>query len=144
MPLATFLLLATIFNEAFNIKRTYPQAHVSASHRFSPVFSLWDLFGFLVPGDYVSPIDCADVAINRSGKPIDLAKLLSFRVSYIQIVDSEIGDFDVLINGHEPNIPIELINPVFPGASPQDLEKLEKHKRPYKVSGKTIYFFGSV
>ena len=144
LPCATILLLSTIFNEAFKIKRAYPQAQVSVSHRFGPVFSLWDVFGFLVPGDYVSPIDFANVAIKGSRKPIDLAKLLSFQVAYVQIVDSEIADFEILLKGHEPNIPIELINPVFPGASPQDLENLEKHKRPYKVSGMTIYFFGSV
>lgn len=144
MVVTAFLVLATSSNEAYRIKRAYPSAQVAPSHRYSPVFSLWDLFGFMVPGDYVSPIDHAEVRINGSENPVDVSKLLGFRVTAIQIVDSEVTSFDVLLKGHEPNIPIELINPVFPGASPQDLENLEKHKKPYKVSGRTIYFFGSV
>jgi len=144
LPFATYVVLVTMFNEAFHIKRAFPKAQVSPSHRFTQVLSLWDLFGALVPGDYVSPIDNAEVIINRSEKPVDVSKLLGFRVTGIQISDSEVVNFYVLLNGHEPNIPINLINPVFPGASPQDLQNLEEHKKHDVVSGKTRYFFGSV
>ena len=144
LPVATFLLLATIFNEAFLIKRACPKAQVTASHRFTLVLSLWDLFGFLVPGDYVSPIDHAEVAISGSEIPVDLRKLLSFRVTHIQIVDSEIMNFDGLLTGHEPNIPINLVNPTFLGASAEDLKLLDKHKVLDEDSGKDVYRFGSV
>ena len=144
LPITTFLMMATFFNEAFLIKRAFPKANVIASDRFTQVLSLWDLFGFLVPGDYVSPIDHAEVAINGSGMPVDMAKLLSFRVVYVQIVDSEIMNYDELLTGHEPNIPITLVNPTFLGASPEDLQRLNKHKDFDEASGKDVYQFGSV
>lgn len=144
LPVATSLLMATFFNEAFLIKRAFPNAHVTTSHRFTQVLSQWDLFGFLVPGDYVSPIDHAEVAINGSARPVDMAKLLRFRVTYVQIVDSEIMNFDELLTGHEPNIPINLVNPTFLEASPEDLQRLDKHKDFDEESGKDVYRFGSV
>ena len=144
LPFAIFLLLATVFNEAFNIKRACPQAHVSPSHRFGPVFSVWDLFGALVPGDYISPVDRANIAIQASEAPVDLAKLLGFRVSYIQIFDSEIENYRELLTGHEPAIPINLVNPTFLGASPEELKLLDKHKKYDEVSGREVYWFGSV
>jgi len=144
LPFAAFLVLATFFNEAFNIKRAYPKAHVSASHRFGPVLSLWDLFGALVPGDYIAPVDHANIAIQASEKPVDIAKLLGFRVGYIQIFDSEIENFDGLLTGHKPNIPINLVNPTFLGASPEELLILDKHKVYDEVSNRYVYWFGSV
>ena len=144
LPVATFLLLATIFNEAFLIQRAWPKAQVTTSHRFTQVLSPWDWFGFLVPGDYVSPIDHAEVAISGSKTPVDMRKLLSFRVTHVQIVDSEIVNFDGLLTGHEPNVPITLVNPTFLGASPEALKLLDKHKVPDPDSGKDVYQFGSV
>lgn len=144
LPAATFMLMATAFNEAFLIKRACPEAHVTASHRFNQVLSHWDLFGFFVLGDYVSPIDHAEVSISGSKSPVDLARLLSFRVTYVQIVDSEIMNFDELLTGHEPNIPISLVNPTFLRASPEDLRLLERHKIYDEALDKEVYRFGTV
>ncbi len=138
------LILATVYNEAFHIKRAFPEARVGPSHRFSPVFSAWDFVSIIVPGDYVSPIDHATVTVRASSEPVDVAKLLRFRVGSIHIDDSEIANSGLLLRGHEPNIPIRISNPTFLGASPDELKILEKRKVYDEFSGTEVYWFGNV
>lgn len=135
------VILSTACNEAHSIRRVFPEARVDPAHRFSPVFSGWDLASLVVVGDYVSPIDSASVVIRGSSEPVNLAKLLKFRVSVIYIYDSEIADFETLLNGHQPNVPIMLVNPSFPEATDEDLNLLEAAKAHH--DGEELYWFGS-
>ena len=138
------LILATVFNEAYRIKRSFPDAQVTPSHRFGPVFALWDLASFIVPGDFVSPIDRADVTIQSAGRPVDIGKLLQFRVSYVRILDSQIVNYDTLLRDEDLSISIMMDNPTFLDASPEDIKNLDGEKVMDAVTMEEVYWFGNV
>jgi hypothetical protein len=138
------LILATALNEAYHIKRSFPDARVFPSHRFGPVFSPWDFASFVVPGDFISPIDHADVSIESASEPVDIAKLLEFRVSYVRIIDCEIVNFDALLRDEDINISIMMSNPTFLDASPEELKNLEEDKVMNDVTMEEEYWFGHV
>jgi hypothetical protein len=135
------LILATSFNEAYRIKRSFPEARSYPSHRISPFFSLWDLV--VVPGDFVPPIDYAAVSIRSASNPVNISQLLEFRVQYITIFDSDITGYESLLRDPHRGIPIMMSNPRFLNASPEDLIIIDKQKVYDEVTGNYVYWFGN-
>ena len=133
------LILATSYNEAYRIKRSFPEARAYPSYRISPVLSLWDLV--VVPGDFVSPIDYADVSITSASNSVNISELLTFRVSYVRIFDSDITGYESLLRDPHNGIPIMMSEPRFLDASPDELMIIEKHKFYDEVTGKYVYWF---
>ena len=138
-----YLATATIFNEAFHIRRVSAEAKVNQSHRFGPVFSFWDIPSFFVLGDYISPIDYGDVVIDLSSEPVSIERLVNLRVSTLHITDSEIIDFRHLLSGDE-NPYIVLVGPIFINATEEEMRQLNRSRRVNEITGYVEYCFGNV
>ena len=136
-------VLGTKYNEAHRIKRVCPEARVWPSHRFGPIFHIWDFASIFVFGDFISPIDRADVTIQSAREPVDIGKLLQLRVNYVIILDSEIVNYDALLRDENLTISIMMRNPVFLEASPEDITNLDGEKSIDDVTLEEVYWFGN-
>lgn len=138
-----YFAIATLFNEAFHIRRVSPEARVYQSHRFGPVFSLWDIGSIFIVGDYLSPVDYGNVVIEESSTPVSIERLVGLRVSSLYVTDSEIIDFQHLLKGVE-NPYIVLVGPTFVDATEEEIEQLNRHRRINQDTGYLEYSFGNV